>query len=287
LLNSPCGREIPRSGKEGEEVNCYIVYLFQNDAPFLVVKEINGNTITGIQWNGDRFDKEKIISLFEINKYQIKITHYYGLYTTKYSSVWDFLAFGITKYEVIKCNFHKLFSRTSQFVFTKKKLATFDRIEILRSILDLYFSSTHNGFSSLDIMTKLYSLNWVIHPESEQQQYKIELFLKSFVESGELEIFNGYEYSVNGKAITTLSEYEEQERKHSEAQRMQKQMVWLTLAIVLVGIMQAIITYCKWGKVGDVHKIIRIAKTAFMGIIKTRKKPLLTPLVVHLWCSTT
>lgn len=245
LLNSPCGSEISRSGKEGENVNCYIVYLFQDDDPFLVVKKINSTTITGIQWNGDRFDNERIISLLEIKKYKIKITHYYGPYTTKYSSIWDFLAFGITKYEVIKCNLHKIFSRTSQFVFTKKKLATFDRIEILRSVLDLYFSSTHNGFSSLDIMTKLYTLNWVIHPQSEQQQHKLELFLKSFVESGELEIINGYEYSVNGKAITTLSEYEEQERKHSEAQRMQKQLVWLTGAIVWVGIIQAIITYCK------------------------------------------
>lgn len=245
LLRSPCDSRIPRSGEQGESVNCYIVYLYENDDPYLVLKEISKNTLTGLKWNGEKFDDEKIISLFEINKYQILISHFYGLYTTKYSSIWDFLLFGITKYEVFKCNFHKLFSNTRQFVFTKRKLATFDRIEILRSILDIYFTKEHNGFDSLDLMTKLYTLSWIIHPKSERQQHKLELFLDSFVKSGELEKFNGHEYSVTGKAIATLSDYEEQERRHSESRKLQNKMVWLTAAIVLVGVIQAIVTYNK------------------------------------------
>lgn len=245
LLKSPCDSVIPRSGEDGESVNCYSVYLYENDDPYLVVKKINQNTLTGIQWNGQKFDHEKVISLVDIKKYQVWITHFYGLYTTKYSSIWDFLIHGITKYEVFKCNIHNIFNRTSQYVFNKRKFATLDRIEILRSIIDLYFSKNHNGFSSLDLMTKLYSLKWIVHPQSENQQHKLELFLDSFLISGELKSFNGHEYSVTGKAIATLSEYEEQERRHSESRKLQHIMMWLTAAIVLVGLLQAVINYNK------------------------------------------
>jgi len=62
---------------------------------------------------------------------------------------------------------------------------------------------THDAISSMGLMTKLYSINWVLHPSKEEQQNKLELYLDSLVESGELRKVN-YDYVVTGKAISTI-----------------------------------------------------------------------------------
>lgn len=70
-------------------------------------------------------------------------------------------------------------------------------------------------------MTKLYSIKWVLHPEGDQQQEKLELYLDSLVKSGDLELIND-EYVVTGNAIRTIKKFEEEERRHVENVKMQK-----------------------------------------------------------------
>ena len=239
-----CGEGwIPRSGRQGEEVNCYSVFLFKQEEPFLIVETVSDNEIKGSQWDGKRFSIPRSISFTELREYQLKITHYYGLFTTKYSGLLDFILFGITKYEVLKCNIYKIFSKTSQFVFNKRRLATPDRIDLLRILIDHHFKSKGDTFSSIDIMTMIYSLKWILHPEADSQEHKLQLFLDSFVETGEIEKVDETKYHVTGKAIVSLSKYEEEERRHLENIKLQRLIALLTFAIVLVGLVQAFMTY--------------------------------------------
>jgi len=246
LTKHKCGEgRIPRSGREGEEVNCYSTFLFKQEEPFLIVEAGSDNEIKGSGWDGERFSIPKSITFTESREYQLRITHYYGLYTTKYTGLLDFILFGITKYEVLKCNVHKIFYKTNQFIFNKRRLATPDRIELLRILIDHHFKSSGNSFSSIDIMTMIYSLKWVLHPESDSQEHKLQLFLDSLLETGEIKKVDETKYQVTGKAIVSLSKYEEEERRHIESIKLQRRIVWLTLAIVLVGLVQAIIIYNK------------------------------------------
>jgi len=246
LTKRRCGKgAIPRSGAEGEKVNCYSTFLFENEQPFLIVEEIGDNEIIGLKWDGDRFSISQKVPLTKFKKYQLRITHYYGLYTTKYSGLTDFILFGITKFEVLKCNIHKVFNKTSQFVFNKRKLATIDRIELLRTMIDYYFKNEGQTFSTIDLMTKIYSMKWILHPEANSQEHKLQLFLDSFIETGEIEKVDETKYQVTGKAIASLSKYEEQERRHTETIKLQRRIVWLTFAIVIVGLFQTFITYIK------------------------------------------
>ncbi len=98
---------------------------------------------------------------------------------------------------------------------------------------------------AMDILTHLYSMRWVAHPDSDSLETRIQLFVDSFVESGEISQIDSCNYSVTGKAINTLSQYEEQERRHVENKKLQKRMLCLTLAIVGVRLLQAAITYYK------------------------------------------
>jgi hypothetical protein len=87
-------------------------------------------------------------------------------------------------------------------------------------------------------MTDLYTIKWVLHPQGDQQQQKLEFYLDSLVATGEL-IKNNHKYVVTGHALRTIEEYEEQERKHTENVKMQWRMFWLTLAILALTLVQA------------------------------------------------
>ena len=117
----------------------------------------------------------------------------------------------------------------------------------------------HNGIGIIDLMTKLYSMNWVLHPSADEQQQKLELYLDSLVESGELNNVN-HEYVVTGKAISTLERYEEEERRHSEAVKLQRKMVSLTIFLVFMAMVQAglikfppLLDFSSWGSSTDSH----------------------------------
>ncbi|MBU0965742.1 MAG: hypothetical protein KKA54_05100 [Proteobacteria bacterium] len=87
-------------------------------------------------------------------------------------------------------------------------------------------------------MTKLYSIRWVVHPSAPEQEKRLELHLESLVSSGELDKINR-EYVVTGKAIQTIEKYEEEERKHIEAVKLQKKMFWLTIFLAILAVVQA------------------------------------------------
>ena len=245
ILKKKCGNSVHRSGEEGEAVNCFHTYLYDKDKPYMVVLDIDDNKISGKLYTEDGFKEEVNIPFEEITNYTIRLTHYYGLYDTKYIGLFDYALTGYTKIDNIKCILHKLSNNTQQYLFNKKEFATLYRLDILRSLINLQFHGNGTKFMTMDLMTHLYSLRWIVHPDKDTQEHRLQIFIDSFVESGEIEFDGSCYYSVTGKAINTLSHYEEQERRHTENKKLQNRMLYLTFAIVIVGIAQSIITYKK------------------------------------------
>lgn len=65
---------------------------------------------------------------------------------------------------------------------------------------------------------------------------------------------------MTGKAISTLERYEEEEWRHTEAVKLQKKMVWLTIILAFVAMIQAglirlpaLIDFVSWGQNGNSH----------------------------------
>lgn len=246
LLKKKCPYSIPRSGEGAEEVDCFNVFLFRTDKPYMVLTEVHDNEISGKLWSpGSGYGDVVTINIKDIHEYEIRITHHYGLYDTKYIGLLNYCLTGFTRFDELKCKFYRWRETTKQFFYNRKQLATFDRIEILRALIELKIFGHGDNFMAMDILTHLYSMRWVAHPESDFLETRIQLFVDSFVESGELSKIDGCHYSVTGKAINTLSQYEEQERRHNENKKLQKRMLCLTIAIVGVGILQAAITLYK------------------------------------------
>ncbi len=226
-------------------VNCFHVYLFEDEKAYMVITAVSGDEIEGKLRTPEGFDEIGTINIKDLNNYEIRITHYYGLYDTKYVGLIDYFLTGYTKIDHLKCSYHRWSDKKKQYFYNRRQLATFDRIEILRVIIEMKMTGRGDRFMAMDLLTHLYSMRWVMHPDSDNIEARIQLFVDSFVESGELSYGGGADYSVTGKAINTLSKYEEQERRHLENKNLQTRMLFLTSVIIVVGILQAIITFLK------------------------------------------
>jgi hypothetical protein len=238
LLSRACESRIPRSGNEGARVNCFVVSLDTNGDPFFIATEFDDDVLRGVRWNGSSYADDYNVALADIGNYELRITHYYGLTTICYDSIYDLAFHYITRLFYLKIRIFRYLEATHQYFFNKRKLITKKRMELLEFMMNDQLDRQHNGIEIIDLMTKLYSMNWVLHPSADEQHRKLELYLDSLVESGELRNIN-HEYVVTGRAISTLERYEEEERRHSEAVKLQRKMVSLTILLVIMAMVQA------------------------------------------------
>lgn len=238
LIARACESRIPRSGKKGEEVNCYVVALDRGDSPYFVATAIDGNVLTGLKYNGRSYSDEATISISDLQNWTLRITHYYGLSEVVYNSIYDVAWQFFTKLIYLKIHIYRYIDRTFQYFFNKRKLVTKRRMELLRLMMDDQLDRTHDEIDSLDLMSKIYSMRLFLHPSWEVQHKKLEFYLDSLVLSGELKKINS-KYVVTGKAISTIEKYEEDERRHTEAVKLQRKMFWLTIIAVIFAIVQS------------------------------------------------
>lgn len=236
-LSRKCESTIPRSGEKGERVNCFTVSIDKAGDPYLMVLKIHGDQLKCIEWNGQRYEIDSTISLTNIRPSQFCITHYYGLSEIRYFGIMDFVIGRLILWPYIKIHFVRILSKFDQYIFNKKKLVTKQRVDLLRFLMSQKLEG-HDSFEEMDLMTQLYSIKWVLHPDQDSQRKKLEFYLESLADTGELRKVN-HKYFLTGHALRAIEEYEEQERKHTENVKMQWRMFWLTLTIAILTLVQA------------------------------------------------
>lgn len=253
LLSRACESRIPRSGDSGARVNCFAVLLDKDGEPFFFATGYEANLLRGLLWNGSSYSDKYSVALGDIKDFKLRITHYYGLATVTYDSIFCFAFHYVTRIQYLKIRVVRYIETTHQYFFNKRKLVTKKRMALLEFMVNDQPDHEHNGIGINDLMTRLYSINWVLHPSAVEQQQKLKLYLDSLVEAGELQYDNG-EYIVTGRAIITLERYEEEERRHSAAVKIQKKMVWLTILLVVMAMVQAgliklppLLDFSSWG----------------------------------------
>lgn len=236
-LTRACESTIPRSGDAGKKVNCFTVSLDREGEPYLIVLKLADDMLECLAWSGKSYETATTIPLRSIDPSQLYITHYYGLSDIKYAGIGDFAIGRLTLWPYVKIHFVLALNKFDQYIFNKKKLITKQRIDLLRFLVSKALEG-HESFNEIDLMTQLYSVKWVLHPDKDSQRNKLRFYLESLADTGELRKAN-YKYFLTGHALRAIEEYEEQERKHTENVKMQWRMFWLTLVIALLTIFQA------------------------------------------------
>ena len=237
VLSRPCGSRIPRSGSNGEKVNCFVTAIDKGDDPYLVVQSLSNGQLGCIEWDGSSYTTavEHPLSSFRLRDF--RITHYYGLSEVRYDGLVDFLINRFTAWPYVKIHVVRSFTRFDQYLFNKKKLVSKASHDLLKLLVNEALEG-RTEHESLELMTALYSIKWYSHPEGGAVHNRLEFYLDSLTETGELRKVN-YKYVVTGQALRAIEEYEEQERKHTENVKMQWRTFCLAFAVATLTVVQA------------------------------------------------
>jgi hypothetical protein len=237
VLSRPCGSRIPRSGSKGEVVNCFVTVIDKGDEPYLLVQSLCNGQLGCIEWDGSSYTVavEHPLDTFGLNDF--RITHYYGLSEIRYDSLIDFLINRLTVWPYVKIHVTRSFGRFDQYLFNKKKLVAKARNDLLKLLVNEALEG-RTEHEPLDLMTALYSIKWYSHPQGGATRKRLEFYLDSLVETGELRKAN-HTYIVTGHALRAIEVYEEQERKHTENVKMQWRTFCLALAVAALTVIQA------------------------------------------------
>jgi hypothetical protein len=254
LLAKKSPQRIPRSGKAGESMDCYSIYL-GNEAgrPVYMVDSYNQTTeqLTVFSLNeNNTYAIQETLSLDDALRHGLSVYHYYGLYELHYTHIYYLTLNILTKYNEIRVRLHIAWDKIIQSLFNKKKkLYTKDSIELLRFMLERQLKgatslsnswggSEVQGIRVFSLMTELHTHRWINHPNSASEKARLQLHLDSLATSGELKK-DSDQYFVQGKALKTLEQHEENDRRHKDATRIQRGILLLTFIIALAGAVQA------------------------------------------------
>jgi hypothetical protein len=237
MLKNKCPNKISRSGEKGKKVNCYSIRIDKDNAPFLLVDNLKKNRLIGKKWNGEKFSDEFELNYSELKNYDLRIVHYFGLTDISFTSIKNYAFNYFTKYIYIKLWLKNIIQNIDQYFFNKKKIVTDKKISLLKNILDLQLNKYNSGISLIALMSELYSFKWLNHPNKEYEKRKLDLYLKSLIDGGELQKQDG-KYIVTGKAITTLEKYELSEERHVREVKNQRKIVFLTIIIAIATLLQ-------------------------------------------------
>lgn len=237
ILEKPCDETIPRSGEKGKKVNCFVARIRQKDEPEARLTHYEAPDFYGQRWNGSEFSQAEPISLDELTKSSLLIVHYWGFVDIRFQGIVDYLVSGVTRYIYIKTSVIMFYDKVAQFLFNKRKFETKRRHELLKFLVREYMGSK-NGFGYVGVLHNLHSSRIFSHPDLSGETVKIMAHLNALVDTGELRMDHG-NYHITGLAFKTLSEYEDENRKHKANLWMQGLIIVLTLLVVFGTMVQA------------------------------------------------
>lgn len=230
---------IPRSGDRGKAVDCFSVTLEKNDEPWVLVESVAKDHLSGRSWSGESFDEEVKVPWSEALDAQLRITHFYGLWDFKFSDIFDYIRVHSTGYYRLLV----WMQLSRQYLYNNIRIARSDRMSVLRYLVEENLENPGTQFSAFGLATSVHSSLLWMHPSSTRIRRYYGMVLESLIDSGELSSPAANRFIVESRALTTLSEYELEERRHDDAQKTQRRIVWLTIIVVGAAVAQAYFGY--------------------------------------------
>lgn len=237
-LLKKCEGWIARSGDEAERVNCYTVYAkYKNDEKAYVVSLNEQNLKVRVLSNVDSDElDEKVISINEYGVQDFEIIHYEGVNEIRYQGLTKFYFGDLNIVRRFRNSYYRIKSEYKQLVFNRIKVITFERVELLKELLDINKKNIKIE-DPAEFLVNKYGYLWMGHPRSDEIETETRFVFNMLCETEEIEI-RGCEYYVTGKGLLSIGAYEEEERKHKEAMSLQRWIIFLTFVLAITGVLQ-------------------------------------------------
>lgn len=261
------------SAAKGNPHDYFSVFLKDAENNRYILKDVQGCdnaqdaalSLSSLYQGGDSVKK-----LVDIPEMDAEIVHYKKNYAQTYKSIFLFALDRTLKVITLKTQLARLKGRVVSGAKSDTETISRDRFNLLRLLVASYVnqrpSRTSSGFSLDEVIALLYGTLWYKHIKNEAFRRKIKLLMESLVISGDLTENQGA-YYVQGQAITTLVEYEKEDRRVSQQQKMHKNIVrfmfvitvaTLLIILVLLGMAGIVDLAAIW------QKILQIKPVRFM-----------------------
>jgi hypothetical protein len=240
---------ITTSGEKGRQNDCYVVYFIGlEDAMRFVTNEMNPSGVTG-KWStdGQNFVAECSVPYAALSEYTLYILHYYRGWAFYSKGIPSFVLKYVGSYPFLRV----MIDRALQMLFNRRKLTRRDRMKVLKHILAETIKDRKYHAHETQLLTHFYSVRWVYRSDKDELMTYYRLLLDSLKESNDLEAAESG-YILKPQALNTITDYEQEERRHNENAKTQRGIYLLTGILMVVGVVQAassaIQVWQSWGK---------------------------------------
>jgi hypothetical protein len=237
LLAGACDATVPRSGTEGERVNCYTTTVRDGDDPNLVLLSLEGRDVKGLKFDGRKYSIEVTENIDSIEPRHLRVTHFYGLDEVRFQGIWAVACARWTKWPYVQIHLRRAWNKLAQALFNRRALASQKRLALLQQVVN-WTSDNRTPIGAMDVMTLRYGYRWASRPEWESHHDQLEQQLKMLVETGDLR-GDQHRFLPTGQAIKTLEDSEESDRRHTANFRVQLLLAILTFVTSLMAAAQA------------------------------------------------
>lgn len=226
---------------DNEPPDYYRVYFEDQDGePHARVMKVKGNSLELRLWEKDKesFTEEVEVDLDTLAAMALRIRRKYFEIAVIYASEAEFLAMDWW-YPFVG----RLRERLLQGTYHAITPIRAERLSVLAAVLDKRLNDNdyeyileNDSVNSEQIMVKMFGQRVLRHRDGGRINSRIDLILKSLVESGDIEPVDEHSFRPRGQAITTISQAATDDRRH-------RAITWLTAALVIVGLLSV-----DWGR---------------------------------------
>lgn len=238
ILKKPFPKNgVLRMGAGVELVDEKIIRFLRNGEPWLIAERRDGEDLICSTWNGVSHVGESRHAISDFKDNQFLIKHYYGPHTIFYESLGDYARGYYLRIPYAFIHLRSSLERAGTFLYNRRRIVLAQRLELLTFMIE-QAAEGKSSFNSLDLMTDMHTVRWITHPNGESVCNRLQLYLDSLVDTGELKKMNG-DYHLTGFALSLIEERSEQERKHKQGIKIQWLIALLTLVTALLTIVQS------------------------------------------------
>jgi hypothetical protein len=209
----------------------------------ILVKNFSDEGLTGLLWNGDRFECEGCIEAKYLKDAKIEIIMSIGGWLYRFHSIRAYIFAEIFKTKHLLAFIDRIF----QWRFDARIRERNDRAKLLSELVSLelerisrdhqsHFNSVE-GISHIDLFTEIYKHR--IWGNVNQPAYlaKFKFFLESYVETGEIKKIDG-RYVVSPAALSTVARDAVADRRHSDLVKQNWAIIVLTLVLAISAVFE-------------------------------------------------
>ncbi|MDH0141144.1 hypothetical protein [Aquipseudomonas alcaligenes] len=236
-MTRPAPNNIPLSFPRAADNDFFSVDLYRADGDRrLWATGATKDEVSGVSWeNGNSRDDVIRFESEDFKSAEVVVTYYYRGFEFSFRHGLWLIAFDLLHIAKLWV----LLKSAQQGVFNSKELVMYERMELLRWMVNRSIDDRGVALSALSIATELNSNRWFFHPGRRRHQNYIGLMLESLESSGDLQRDNHGLFKVSPQALASLDEYERAAQSHSDSisvARTANRLALLVLIVTAIGV---------------------------------------------------